>query len=429
MTSLVARVLSPRRGEHRATTRPLRAVMPFQAARTLGGRGAYLGRETSGSAFCYDPFDLVERGLLSGPAMLVLGEIGRGKSSLVKAYLHRQVGVFGRRGVVISPKRGEYDRLAEAFGVEPLRLRPGGTLRLNPLDTGRARGGEARLRALRGVAAATLARPLTPAEDAALAQTLHALDPALSRVVTLPGVVSALLDPLPEAWAGRWRSRDEWLDETRECALSLDRLVSGAARGMFDAETTASVSVNAPLVVVDLSEVADSAAIAILMTAALAWIHAQIAAESDEVHAKRIVVCDEAWRVLSNLAAAEALLDATKHSRAYGIQPITIVHKITDLAASGDEGTRLSRIADGLLSDAETKVVFAQPDDQVPLARERLGLTTTEASLLPMLGRGEALWRVGTRSALVTHQLSEREHAICDTNQRMRSIPSGKDAT
>ena len=83
------------------------------------------------------------------------------------------------------------------------------------------------------------------------------------------------------------------------------------------------------------------------------------------------------------------------------------------------DGTRLARIAEGLLSDAETKVVYAQPADQIPLATQRLGLTATEAAVLPHLGRGQALWKIGTTSALVTHQLTSREAWICDTDARM----------
>jgi type IV secretory pathway VirB4 component len=410
-------LLTPRRGAHYATTSHLRAAMPFQASSGLGGRGVYLGRDAAGAAFCFDAFDLYERGLLTGPAMVVLGEIGRGKSAFVKAYLHRQCGVFGRYAVVVSPKRGEYDRLAAAFGVEPIRLRPGGGVILNPLQS--RDGDEAvELRALRGVAAACLARPLAPAEDAALAQALRAVR-RTTATPTLPLVVQVLLDPPAEAWADRWQGRDHWLTESREAALALDRLCDGDAAGMFDGETSADVSLDAPLVVLDLSAVAESSAIAILMTAAMGWVQAQIGEETDAAHRKRILVVDEAWRVLANLAAAEALVDTVKHSRAYGIQTITVTHRIGDLAAAGDEGTRVSRIAEGLLSDAETKVIFAQPPDQLALARDRLGLTTTECEILPQLARGEALWKVGTRSFLVLHRLSDRETLICDTDARM----------
>jgi type IV secretory pathway VirB4 component len=411
----------PRRGAHYSTTAHLRAAMPFQASSGLGGRGVYLGREATGGAFCFDPFDLYERGVLTGPAMVVLGEIGRGKSAFVKAYLHRQCGVFGRRTVIVSPKRGEYDELAAAFGVTPIRLRPGGHVVLNPLQS---RSGEEQveLRALRGVAAATLARALTPAEDAALAHALRAVRRD-EGVPTLPRVVHVLLDPPADAWAERWTSREQWLAESRDASLALDRLCEGDAAGMFDGETSRGVSLEAPLVVLDLSAVADSSAISILMTAAMGWVQAQIAEESDADHRKRIIVVDEAWRVLANLSAAEALVDTVKHSRSYGIQTVIVTHRIGDLAAAGDEGTRVSRIAEGLLSDAETKVVFAQAPDQVALARERLGLTATEAEILPQLARGEALWKVGTRSFLVLHRLSERERGICDTDGRMIRAP------
>jgi hypothetical protein len=75
----LADLLLPRRGAHYATTAHVRAAMPFQASMGLGGRGVYLGRDATGAAFCFDPFDLYERGVLTGPAMIVLGEIGRGR--------------------------------------------------------------------------------------------------------------------------------------------------------------------------------------------------------------------------------------------------------------------------------------------------------------------------------------------------------------
>ncbi len=60
----------------------------------------------------------------------------------MKSYLWRQA-VFGRRAWVVDPK-GEYGPLAEAWGVVPVALRPGGSVRLNPLDTGDARRGHGR---------------------------------------------------------------------------------------------------------------------------------------------------------------------------------------------------------------------------------------------------------------------------------------------
>jgi len=71
------------------------------------------------------------------------------------------------------------------------------------------------------------------------------------------------------------------------------------------------------------------------------------------------------------------------------------------------------------LADAETKVVYAQPRDQLPHARELLGLTDTEAELLPHLRRGWALWKVGERSFLVEHQRSKVENGLVDTDARM----------
>ena len=60
-------------------------------------------------------------------------------------------------------------------------------------------------------------------------------------------------------------------------------------------------------------------------------------------------------------------------------------------------------LAQGLLSDSETRVVYAQPPGEVAAAGELLSLSATEAELLPQLRRGVALWKVGRRAFLVQH--------------------------
>ena len=147
---------------HRATTAHVQAAYPFVAEGGLGGRGVYIGRDVYGGSFCYDAWELYGKELTS-PNAVVIGIVGRAKSSLVKTYVLRQ-SVFGRQAWIVDVK-GEYDRLAQAVGVRPIALSPGGRVRLNPLTP---RGGpERQLNLLYSVAAAALERPLTPEEKRA----------------------------------------------------------------------------------------------------------------------------------------------------------------------------------------------------------------------------------------------------------------------
>ena len=113
----------------------------WSAEAGLGHEGVLIGRDVLGGSFVYDPFALYRNGVVTNPNMVVIGQIGRGKSSFVKSYLWRQA-VFGRHAWVVDPK-GEYGPLAEACGVVPVALRPGGSVRLNPLDTGERPTGRA----------------------------------------------------------------------------------------------------------------------------------------------------------------------------------------------------------------------------------------------------------------------------------------------
>jgi AAA-like domain len=401
---------------HRATTAHVQAAYPFVAEGGLGGRGVYLGRDVYGGSFCYDPWELYGKELTS-PNAVVIGIVGRGKSSLVKTYVLRQ-SVFGRQAWIVDVK-GEYDRLAQALDTRPIALSPGGRIRLNPLTP---RGGpERQLNLLYSVAAAALERPLTPEEKRAGQEAIVVLQRRSGREPTLPDVVDVLVHPPAEMAEALAMDVAEIANAVRPMAFALDQLCTGNLRGMFDGPTTLGLDLDAPLVVLNLRAVLNThtTALGILMTCATAWLQAMIEAETDERSAKRIVVVDEGWRILSSLGIGEWLQQSFKLSRALGTQNVVVLHRLSDLGAAGAEGSREHRLAEGLLADAETKIVYAQPRDQLPQARELLGLTDTEAELLPHLRRGWALWKVGERSFLVEHHRSSLEHGVVDTDARM----------
>jgi hypothetical protein len=419
---------------HRATTVELRTLYPFVVPDDLGVNGCYIGREASGGHFCFDPWECYTRGKLTSPNMVVIGQIGRGKSAFVKSFIWRQR-CFGRQCWVLDPK-GEYEAVALACGGSPLRLGPGLGLRLNPLDVGRATGplgaegggsrfGQApvhqrRAELLGALLASSLGRPLQPEERAAADMALGAVEER-SVVPTLPLVAEALLSPLPSHARALGTDTDGLRRDGRQVALELRRLVHGDLAGMFDGETSAGVDLRAGMVVLDLSRLYASPALGLLMVCALSWLQSALVAGS----AKRLVVLDEAWAVLSHLATARWLQATFKLSRAYGVANVAVVHRLSDLKAAGQDGSQEQRLAEGLLADAETRVVFGQAPAEAERAGQLLGLSRTEQMLLSQLPRGVALWRVGQTSYLVEHDLSDEEKALADTDSAMRAKGDG----
>jgi len=398
-----------------------------------------IGRDLLGGAFVYDPFELYRRGLLTNPNMIVFGQIGRGKSAFVKTYLWRQA-VFGRRAWVVDPK-GEYASLARAWGVEPVALRPGSAVRLNPLDAPAAGPGSPvddvirrRSELLTSLAAASLGRSLAPTERTAIELAVAEVSGADGRrsggrqAPTLPEVVDALLAPTARSAQAVRTSADALAADGRQVALELRRLVAGDLQGMFDKTTSPGISLNGPLVVLDLSAVYHSAALGVLMTCAAAWFQAAVSglvSDGDD-QSGVVVVVDEAWAILANLGVARWLRSSWKLSRAWGVSNIAVLHRLSDLTSAGASGSEQVGLAQGLLADSETRVIYAQSPGEVDGAGDLLGLSSTESELVPQLQRGVALWKVGGRSFLVQHRLSALEVAMVDTDARMsRPGPAG----
>lgn len=408
-------------GSHRVSTAHLQAAYPFVSEGGLGGEGVYIGREVLGGAFCYDPWVLYRRGSVTNPNMLVAGQVGRGKSSFVKSYLWRQQ-VFGRRAWIVDPK-GEYGPLAAACDARPVRIGPGLPVRLNPLDAGSGwveadvdEVTRRRVTLLSSLAAASLCRALTPEEQAACELAVTTATPGHGPDLILPHVVDALLWP-DEGAAKRIACDSATLASAgRHVALELRRLCQGDLAGMFDSPTSPGIDLGAPVVVLDLSALYGSDAMGVLMLCAAAWLQSSLRTRRDE---RLILVIDEAWAILRHLEIARWLQASWKLSRQYGVANVAVIHRLSDLTAAGAAGSEQVALARGLLSDSETRVIYAQSSAETSHARELLGLTDVEAEILPQLGRGVALWRVGSRPFLVEHILGGHERAMVDTDERM----------
>jgi hypothetical protein len=394
-----------------STMAHLCAAYPFHADESFGERGVLIGSNVTGglSGFYFDPFEFYEQGHLSNPNMLVLGSVGFGKSATVKAFIRRSKAVYGgeRYLAIIDPK-GEYGDVAADLGLPVVQLRPGGRDRINPMDPG---GGDtdssvlARQTLAAQLVAGALDRDLSPVEDAVLGWAVERCCRS-GRPFTMRDLCAEILDPPEDLVRISRHTPLELTKATAPVSFALDNLCGRSLRGMFDGPTSVHVDWDAgPGVVLDLSAVySNSAALPLVMVAATHWLTAALRGRPER---RSIQVIDEAWAAVQHGAAY--FQSSLKLSRTYGVATVLVCHRPSDLTAQADDGTAAAKIAAGLLSDIQTRVLLRQPPEQVAAAAQMFDLTEREQQWLGQLVKGRAIWRIGTRSAVAHTRLTERE--------------------
>jgi hypothetical protein len=428
-----------RLARHRGTTAHLASVHPFHGGRALADVAApYVGVNVTdfGSAWCYDPFALYGRDLgggsiLTNSNMLILGEPGNGKSTSVKTMLAREHGYYGRRRFfAISDPKGEYGPLSKVLGIPTVKLRPGGHDRLNPLDAGpgdRETSVLARQSLLIAIIGVALGRDLDIVEQTILAIAVGRLDdthpagrPAtLADLARLLGILPAELRAHPQLCLLDEQQLNSSLTALR---LALVRLLEHTLRGMFDGASTLPADwMDGAGLTIDLSAVFDNPdALQLVQLTANAWLSAQLAALQGQDR-RGILVEDEVWATTASERSAKALQARLKLCRLYGIWNILVTHRLSDLRAQADDGSSAAKVAEGLIGDIQTKVVFRQATDQLADAAALLRLNAKTTALLPELTKGRSLWIVAGRQAIVHHVVGWHEAAWTDTDAAMRA--------
>jgi hypothetical protein len=294
-------------------------------------------------------------------------------------------------------------------------------VRLNPLA---ARPEEhAQLELLRAVAVTAVGAPLTQIEAGALREALRVVRTACPAggEPTLPEIATVLFSPTAEMAERLQTTAAALAQDARRAALALQDLCEGPLRGMFDGPTSPGLELDQRLIVLDLHAVKDSPAVGILMACATAWMSALLAQMAERPGRERLInVADESWKIVQHTGLGDWFQSNFKLARQFGVMNVVVLHKLADLHAAGDAGSRASRIAEGLVADASTRIVYHQDESQVPLTRSLLGLSGSEAQLISMLGAGQALWRVGSRSFVVQHHRSQLEAEMTNTDTGMQ---------
>jgi type IV secretory pathway VirB4 component len=310
--------------------------------------------------------------------------------------------------------------LRRTFAVS---LVPGAGVRLNPLASRPEE--HAQLELLRAVTVTALGGELTQVEAAALREALRTVRTGGRGEPTLPAIAEVLFQPVAEMATRLQTTPERLASDARRAALALQDLCEGPLRGMFDGPTTPGLDLDSKLLVLDLHAVRDSPAVGILMACATAWMSALLARMAERPGRERLInVADESWKIVQHNGLGEWFQSNFKLARQFGVMNLVVLHKLADLHAAGDAGSRASRIAEGLIADASTRIVYNQDESQVPLTRSLLGLSQSEAELISMLSAGQALWRVGSRSFVVQHYRSRLEARLTDTDTGMRATGS-----
>ena len=405
----------------RTSSNQAEAVYLPTAAPGLGDSGVIIGREVySGKGYVYDPFQLYGQ-QLPAPHWLVLGESGNGKSSLEKTYVLRQLRFKDRQVVVLDAQGedgvGEWNRIAEAVGVTPIRLDPhqrGGLgVRLNPLDPAITQTGQLAL--LRTIVEVALGRTLDERSGYALkaAQaTVRAEALKADRQPILHDIVDALRDPKQLAAEDMNVTLDEVRDWGLDVALVLDRLVDGDLAGMFDGPTTEGIDLDSPLIVFDLSTIdRNSIAMPVLMAIVGVWLeHTWIRPD----RRKRILLVEEAWHIINSPSVAQLFQRLLKFGRRLGLSFVAVVHHLSDVVDGA-----ASKEAAAILKMASTRTIYMQKSDEAKATGRVLGLPRWAVEIIPTLSPGIAVWDVNGDVQVVKHIVTEIERPLVYTDRAM----------
>ena len=339
--------------------------------------------------------------------MLFRSRSGEGKSYLAKLDLLRNL-CLGVEAFVIDPE-DEYLRLADAVGGTVIRPGAAG-VRINPLDLppgdddayrDRARFMQT-LVAVMASGDTTVSAPL-PGDEA------RSLDVAVLAAYRAKGITS---DPRtwrrPVPLVADVMAELEHIDAGRRVAARLHPYVVGSFKGLFDGPTT--TVAHGHLVVYAIKDLPEQMLpVGTLLTLDTIWRTVRSADPSNSSRRPqvRMVLVDEAWKLLSGGRGGVFLETLAKSARKYGTGLTVVTQDAADVLS-----TKTGR---AVVSNAATQVLLRQAPQAIDAVAEAFGLTDGERAFLLSCQRGDALLAAGSARVAFHARASDIEHELIVT--------------
>jgi hypothetical protein len=397
-----------------------------------GTKGIVNGRDVlSRTRISYDPataYNATPR-QVSSPNVIIVGDVGAGKSSHTKCnYVLRPLILKNRRGVVFDKKdqlgEGEYSNVVRHFGGQHIKFSAEGSdATLNLLDPMIARGS-----GVKGMVQLLTTVTRIAREDEPLNEwETEALRAALRLTVTAheDGRTPVLADVLPNL--GKIVNDAEYLDLSPQAKDDLHRAGLGVRftlnglldeyAGLLDGETSKDVDLSAKLTSFDISQLPDEGpAVPVVMAIGNMWMLGRLKQERNSVTA---VVYEEGWHMIGG-PSAQLLKSNQKLSRALGIENVFVMHKGSDIPENSP--------GMAIIQEAQTIVVYRQsrPDDAL-WAQRTFGFAPETARTIETLRDGHYIFKYGSQPEThVQHIRSGWEKKITDTDEGLAAAAAGE---
>jgi type IV secretory pathway VirB4 component len=364
---------------------------------------------------------------VSSPNVIIMGDVGAGKSTHTKAnQVLRPLLLKNRRCVVFDKKdqagEGEYSNVVRRYGYEPIRFTTDGTgTTLNLLDPMVVRGtgitGQARLLNI----VTRLARgdhPLNSWEEealrAALRTTIETIDArALVLADVLPNLGRVADDPSYTNLSATAR------DELHRAGLSVRWTLNGLLdeyAGLLDGETSRSVQLSGKLTSFDISQLPDDGpAVPVVMAIGNMWMLGRL---RDERGYATTAVYEEGWHMVGG-PSAQLIKANQKLARGLGIANVFVMHKGTDIPPDS--------AGMAIIQEAQTVCIYRQsrPED-AHWCQRTFGLAPETAQTIERLQDGHYIFKYGTHpEAHVQHILSRWEAEVTNTDEALAAADTG----